>query len=72
VPIAAVAGIFAKETGYGFAFTPVANDGDGGLAADGDGCQRHRRRARRRSRLPTDAKRRASPAFPPPHLQVIK
>ena len=72
VPMSAVAGVFAKETGYGFAFT-IARDPAASLAA-----------ATRR-RTPTSAPRwsatcaRPSPAkgrgkakARPSHLQVIK
>jgi stringent starvation protein B len=58
VPMATVAGIFAKETGYGFAFTvtgdpivTLAGDGPGEGASDAAG---------------------AKPKARPSHLQVIK
>ena len=60
VPVASVAGIFAKETGYGFAFTvaqePVAasaNTAAPAVAAGDDSADR-------------------KPRGKPPHLQVIK
>jgi stringent starvation protein B len=72
VPMSAVAGVFAKETGYGFAFTiardPVASlasatappDTDIGAALERD------------LRQPGTAKGRAKAKARPPHLQVIK
>jgi stringent starvation protein B len=72
VPMSAVAGIFAKETGYGFAFTvsqnPVASlaadtappepDIDAALDSDLKGAKEAKRRAKSKPR--------------PSHLQVIK
>lgn len=63
VPMIAVAGIFAKETGYGFSFA-VPEDATASLAAAiGPG-------------MPEDAvkdtKNRAKPRSRPSHLQVIK
>jgi stringent starvation protein B len=72
VPIGAVAGIFAKETGYGFAFQPVGDaatapeqtaapeviDIDAALDAD--------------AKEATDAKSTRKPRSRPSHLQVIK
>jgi stringent starvation protein B len=72
VPMAAVAGIFAKETGYGFAFT-VARDPASSLAAAtvppepeiGSEPERDQRAAK----APQDGGKRKSR---PPHLQIIK
>ena len=72
VPMSAVAGIFAKETGYGFAFTvsqnpaaslaaataPPEPDIEAALEADLKGAKESRNRGKVKSR--------------PPHLQVIK
>jgi stringent starvation protein B len=72
VPMSAVAGVFAKETGYGFAFTvardPVASlasatappDTDIGAALERD------------LRQTGTAKGRSKAKSRPPHLQVIK
>ena len=72
VPMSAVVGIFAKETGYGFAFTVRA--GSGGVAR-----VRHRaagarhRRALERDRAGRDAaKPRGKAKARPSHLQIIK
>jgi stringent starvation protein B len=72
VPLAAIAGVFAKETGYGFAFTvarsPVASlaaaiappEPDIGAALESD------------LREAAAPKGRRKPKPRPPHLQVIK
>ena len=71
VPMSAVIGVFAKETGYGFAFAtardPVASlasatapDTDAGSAPERD------------SRKPDAAKQRGKAKARPSHLQIIK
>ena len=71
VPMSAVAGIFAKETGYGFAFT-LAPDPVASLAAatapepDIDAALEHDRKDARTRRTQASAKPR------PSHLQIIK
>jgi stringent starvation protein B len=62
VPIAAVAGIFAKESGYGFAFT-VASDPASSLDAATAPIQ-----ADTVEGIPSDNK----PRLRPKHLQVVK
>ena len=73
VPMSAVAGVFAKETGYGFAFT-IARDPVASLATAtapppeidiGAGLERDLRQARA-------TKARGKAKARPPHLQVIK
>ena len=73
VPMSAVAGVFAKETGYGFAFT-IARDPVASLAAAtapppeadiGAGLERDLRQ-------PRAVKTRGKAKTRPPHLQVIK
>ncbi len=61
VPMSAVSGIFAKETGYGFAFT-VAADPAASLDAATAPVER------RRPAHPSDDK----PRTRPKHLQVVK
>ena len=71
VPMSAIAGVFAKETGYGFAFT-IARDPAASLAtatappdtATGSTPERELRRA--------PAKTRAKAKARPSHLQIIK
>lgn len=62
VPMAAVAGVFAKETGYGFAFT-VANDPVASLAAT---------TSPEGTPVEPSADGDRKPRGKPPHLQVIK
>jgi stringent starvation protein B len=72
VPLDAIAGVFAKETGYGFAFT-VARDPAASLAAAtappepdlGSELERDQQAAETRQ----DGSKRKSR---PPHLQIIK
>jgi stringent starvation protein B len=72
VPLDAIAGVFAKETGYGFAFT-VARDPAASLAAAtappepdiGSALERDQQAAE----TPQDGGKRKSR---PPHLQIIK
>ena len=72
VPMSAIAGVFAKETGYGFAFT-IARDPAASLASAtappdtemGAPLERDPRRA-------TPAKVRGKPKARPSHLQIIK
>ena len=67
VPIAAVSGIFAKETGYGFAFAMPKNRQPR--------WPRPPRRSRETSRRPAVLRQwqvRGRPKARPSHLQVIK
>ncbi len=72
VPLDAIVGVFAKETGYGFAFT-VARNPAAALAADtvppvpdiGTALESDLRAS-------GTTKSRAKPKSRPPHLQVIK
>ena len=65
VPMSAVTGIFAKETGYGFAFSGA--HGPGGVARRRDGAARSRAGRARRAARNARASRSA-----PSHLQIIK
>ena len=71
VPMSAIAGVFAKETGYGFAFT-IARDPAASLASatappdsEGTTLERDLRRA-------APPKVRSKPKARPSHLQIIK
>ena len=72
VPMSAVVGVFAKETGYGFAFTtardPVASLASATAPPDTDIAATLERDLRK-----TDSsKRRGKTKSRPPHLQIIK
>ena len=71
VPMSAIAGVFAKETGYGFAFT-IARDPAASLASvtapDGEVAAALERDLRRAD----PAKVRGKPKARPSHLQIIK
>jgi stringent starvation protein B len=69
VPMNAVAGIFAKETGYGFAFT-VAPDPEAALAAATDPVAGDIDAALDRDRK--DGQDGGKPKARPAHLQVVK
>ena len=72
VPVSAIAGVFAKESGYGFAFTPAQNPAaslaaatapveanvEAALESDAEEAKHGKSRSTRRPR--------------PSHLQVIK
>src|SRR4051794_18812447 len=67
VPMSAVAGIFAKETGYGFAFT-VSPDPVASLSAPSEPADVDRSTTTNGDEKGTDGK----PKGRPSHLQVIK
>ena len=75
VPMSAVAGVFAKETGYGFAFT-VARESRGCARGsprrlpDAETSTRRWKSDMRRRRRPRKTAARRKPR--PSHLQVIK
>ena len=72
VPMSAVAGVFAKETGYGFAFT-IARDPVTSLAAATAPPDTETGAAPERDvRQPEPAKGRGKAKARPSHLQIIK
>jgi len=72
VPLDAIAGVFAKETGYGFAFT-VARDPAASLAAATAPPEPDIGTALERDLKESDAsKGRGKPKSRPSHLQIIK
>jgi stringent starvation protein B len=72
VPLDAIAGVFAKETGYGFAFT-VARDSAASLAAATVPPEPDIGAALERDLKESDAsKGRGKPKSRPSHLQIIK
>jgi stringent starvation protein B len=72
VPLDAIAGIFAKETGYGFAFT-VAPDPGSSLTAAAAPPEPDIGPARERDQRAAEApKGGGKPKARPPHLQIIK
>ena len=72
VPMSAVVGVFAKETGYGFAFT-VARDPGASLAAATAPAEADVGAALERDlRKSESAKPRGKAKVRPPHLQIIK
>jgi stringent starvation protein B len=72
VPLDAIAGIFAKETGYGFAFA-VAPDPAASLAAAAAPPELDIGPARARDQRAAEApKGGGKPKARPPHLQIIK
>jgi len=72
VPLDAIAGVFAKETGYGFAFT-LARDPTTTLAAATAPPEPDTGPAPERDQRAADAPRRGGKPKPrPPHLQIIK
>ena len=73
VPMSAVAGVFSKETGYGFAFT-IARDPVGSLASAtaAPDTDNGATTLERDARQPEPAKGRGKAKARPPHLQIIK
>ena len=72
VPLDAIAGVFAKETGYGFAFT-VARDPGASLAAGTVPPEPDIGAALERDLKESDASKGRGKRKPrPPHLQIIK
>ncbi len=72
VPLDAIAGVFAKETGYGFAFT-LAHDPAASLAAATAPPEPDIEAALERDQRAADAPQGRGKRKPrPPHLQVIK
>ncbi len=72
VPLDAIAGVFAKETGYGFAFT-LARDPTATLAAATAPPEPDSGSAPERDQRAAETPRRGGkPKSRPPHLQIIK
>ena len=72
VPMSAVAGIFAKETGYGFAFTIAANPAAALAAATAPAMPDIESALDKDLREAKDAKEQGGNKPRPSHLQVIK